>query len=344
MGSLHGDHHPQKSPQQPLSFIFKSTEAKHCTILQDKMPPFGKLYMREGNPRSIVQLAIAKANNLELETVEVPQPPAADYHKVNSLGKIPSFEGADGFILSETIAIAIYLTSQNEKTTLLGKTKQDYASILKWLSFANQEILPQLGGWYRPIKGLSPYNKKSVEDSSAAALKAMHVLEEHLLSTPTLSASASPWPISSLPFCSSEASRPSSTRSGALRTQTPSAGTRPSPPSQSSPQSPRLQPSLTKPSRTSHQQSQLHQRRRPQRQSRKRQRSQLPTKRRMSQRQLQSQSTHLRLSVAPTLSLTTGSASIPTRTPDQLLCPGSGRTQTSRSTLCGELTTSTTRS
>merc|ERR1711981_126101 len=181
MGSLHSHGDPQKSPQQPLSFIFKSTEAKHCTILQDKMPPFGKLYMREGNPRSIVQLAIAKANNLELETVEVPQPPAADYHKVNSLGKIPSFEGADGFILSETIAIAIYLTSQNEKTTLLGKTKQDYASILKWLSFANQEILPQLGGWYRPIKGLSPYNKKSVEDSSAAALKAMHVLEEHLL-------------------------------------------------------------------------------------------------------------------------------------------------------------------
>merc|ERR1711981_180352 len=224
MGSLHSHGDPQKSPQQPLSFIFKSTEAKHCTILQDKMPPFGKLYMREGNPRSIVQLAIAKANNLELETVEVPQPPAADYHKVNSLGKIPSFEGADGFILSETIAIAIYLTSQNEKTTLLGKTKQDYASILKWLSFANQEILPQLGGWYRPIKGLSPYNKKSI-----------------CWSTPTLSASASPWPISSLPFCSSEASRPSSTRSGALRTQTPSAGTRPSPPSQSSPQSPRLQ-------------------------------------------------------------------------------------------------------
>merc|ERR1711981_149471 len=206
MGSLHSHGDPQKSPQQPLSFIFKSTEAKHCTILQDKMPPFGKLYMREGNPRSIVQLAIAKANNLELETVEVPQPPAADYHKVNSLGKIPSFEGADGFILSETIAIAIYLTSQNEKTTLLGKTKQDYASILKWLSFANQEILPQLS---RPCTC-----SRSI-----------------CWSTPTLSASASPWPISSLPFCSSEASRPSSTRSGALRTQTPSAGTRPSPPS-----------------------------------------------------------------------------------------------------------------
>merc|ERR1712072_1032667 len=137
--------------------------------------------MREGNPRSIVQLAIAKANNLELETVEVPQPPAADYHKVNSLGKIPSFEGADGFILSETIAIAIYLTSQNEKTTLLGKTKQDYASILRWMSFANAEVLPSLGGWFRPLIGRDPYNKKSVEDSQKATDMKMKTMEDHLM-------------------------------------------------------------------------------------------------------------------------------------------------------------------
>jgi hypothetical protein len=73
------------------------------------------------------------------------------------------------------------VTSQNEKTTLLGKTKQDYASILRWLSFANSEILPPLGGWFRPILGRDPYNKKNVDDSSKAALKAVHVLEEHLL-------------------------------------------------------------------------------------------------------------------------------------------------------------------
>lgn len=73
------------------------------------------------------------------------------------------------------------VTSQNEKTTLLGKTKQDYASILRWLSFANTEILSPLGGWFRPILGRDPYNKKNVDDSSKAALKAVHALEEHLL-------------------------------------------------------------------------------------------------------------------------------------------------------------------
>jgi elongation factor 1-gamma len=49
------------------------------------------------------------------------------------------------------------------------------------MSFFNQEILPALGGWFRPLIGRDPYNKKSVEDSSKAALKAVSVVEEHLL-------------------------------------------------------------------------------------------------------------------------------------------------------------------
>jgi elongation factor 1-gamma len=63
----------------------------------------------------------------------------------------------------------------------LGKTKQDYASILKWLSFFNSEVLPPLGGWFRPLLGKDPYNKKSVEESSQRSLKAFKVVEDHLL-------------------------------------------------------------------------------------------------------------------------------------------------------------------
>jgi hypothetical protein len=33
---------------------------------------------------------------------------SADYLKLNKLGKVPTFEGADGFVLSECIAIAVY--------------------------------------------------------------------------------------------------------------------------------------------------------------------------------------------------------------------------------------------
>jgi elongation factor 1-gamma len=76
---------------------------------------------------------------------------------------------------------AMIVTSQNEKTTLLGKTKQDYASILRWMSFANSEVLPSLGGWFRPLIGRDPFNKKNVEDSMHAAIAKLKVLEDHLL-------------------------------------------------------------------------------------------------------------------------------------------------------------------
>lgn len=75
----------------------------------------------------------------------------------------------------------IIVAAQNERSTLLGKTKQDYASILRWMSFANSEVLPALGGWFRPLIGRDAYNKKSVDTAQANSLKAIGVLEKHLL-------------------------------------------------------------------------------------------------------------------------------------------------------------------
>ncbi|KAI1201022.1 hypothetical protein F5X97DRAFT_291081 [Nemania serpens] len=146
------------------------------------MAPFGKIFTRELNPRTTAILAVAKANGLELETVEVDaKNPGPELLKHNKLGKVPTFVGSDGYALTETIAISIYIASQNEKTTLLGKTKQDYASILKWMSFFNSEVLPSLGDWYRPLLGLIPYNKKNIDEAIKASQKAVAIVEEHLL-------------------------------------------------------------------------------------------------------------------------------------------------------------------
>lgn len=144
---------------------------------------FGKLYGFPGNPRTIVLQAIAKANNLDVELVhtEPAKGVSEDYRKINKLGRVPSFVGADGFVLTEVIAIAIYLTSQNEKTSLLGKTKQDYATILRWMSLANSELLGSLGAWFRPLVGRDPYNKKNVDDAIKNTEKAVAVLEDFLL-------------------------------------------------------------------------------------------------------------------------------------------------------------------
>lgn len=54
-----------------------------------------------------------KANKLNVELVKTSpvQGVSDDYRKLNKLGKIPTFEGADGYVLSESIAIAVYRKS-----------------------------------------------------------------------------------------------------------------------------------------------------------------------------------------------------------------------------------------
>lgn len=65
----------------------------------------------QDNARSTVLLAVAKENNLDIELVETRPPNVSqDYLKLNPLGRIPTFVGSNGFILTESIAIAIYCT------------------------------------------------------------------------------------------------------------------------------------------------------------------------------------------------------------------------------------------
>ena len=49
------------------------------------------------------------------------------------------------------------------------------------MSFANTEVLPKLGAWFRPLIGRDPYNKKSVDTAAAATEQAVTVLEQHLV-------------------------------------------------------------------------------------------------------------------------------------------------------------------
>lgn len=57
--------------------------------------------------------AIAKENNIDIENVETDPSKglSAEYKKLNPLGRIPTFEAPNGWVLSEVIAIAIYCES-----------------------------------------------------------------------------------------------------------------------------------------------------------------------------------------------------------------------------------------
>lgn len=63
------------------------------------------------NPRTTAILAVAKANGLDLDVVEVDTVnPTPEFLKANPLSKIPTFVGNDGYVLTECMAIAIYST------------------------------------------------------------------------------------------------------------------------------------------------------------------------------------------------------------------------------------------
>ena len=49
------------------------------------------------------------------------------------------------------------------------------------MSFGNTEVIRALAGWWAPLLGRDPYNKKNVEESQKATSKVVSVLEQHLL-------------------------------------------------------------------------------------------------------------------------------------------------------------------
>ncbi|CBF80147.1 STCT_EMENI Putative sterigmatocystin biosynthesis protein stcT [Aspergillus nidulans FGSC A4] len=140
--------------------------------------PFGTLYTRPFNPRSLAILAIAKANNLPLKikTITSFKDATEEYLQLNPLGKIPTFVGADGYVLTESIAIALY----DSNTTLLGTTGQEYASIIRWMAFGITEILPALGGWFNPLIGRANFNADNIYQSKDDTLARLKILDNHL--------------------------------------------------------------------------------------------------------------------------------------------------------------------
>lgn len=173
------------------------------------LPPFSLQFpkqpnqapTKQGNTRTTALLAIAKQNNLDIAliTTNPHQGVPAAYLALNPLGKIPTFVGTDGLVLSEVLAIAVYrkrrpaqhpprphkadhaVASQDTHGALLGASKRERADVLRWMSFANSEVLPPLGGWFAPLVGRAPYVEARVAAARAQTLRAVDVLEEHLL-------------------------------------------------------------------------------------------------------------------------------------------------------------------
>jgi len=75
------------------------------------------------------------------------------------------------------------VAKQDPNTTLIPKDLKAYAQVVQWCSFANTEILPSLGAWFRPTIGRDPYNKKNVDAAEVAVKKVLKYLDGVLRDT-----------------------------------------------------------------------------------------------------------------------------------------------------------------
>ncbi|KAJ1801383.1 Elongation factor 1-gamma, partial [Coemansia sp. RSA 2399] len=126
------------------------------------MAPIGKLNGPLPTFRSYKARVVAKYLGLELETtpdfnfgVDNKTP---EYLAKFPCGKVPTYDGADGFTLTDSSAIAYYVASKaGSDSPLLGKTAEETAEILQYILFAEADLTPAVIGVLAPLLGFRPF-------------------------------------------------------------------------------------------------------------------------------------------------------------------------------------------
>lgn len=145
------------------------------------MAPFGTIYSYPGNFRVQRAQVIAALNNLELSIPEFEMGVSnatPEFLAKFPLGKVPAFEGADGFTLVEGAAISAYIASAGPKAAqLLGDDLQTKAKVAEWTLYTETELVtystPALYLSYKFI----PYDAASQEDAAGRFERALGKIE-----------------------------------------------------------------------------------------------------------------------------------------------------------------------
>ncbi|KAG9304153.1 hypothetical protein G9A89_019715 [Geosiphon pyriformis] len=144
----------------------------------------GKVYSDLNNPRLYKILIVANYNNLEIDVNEYiigTHDQSPEFLEKFHHPKVPAFESADGLILNESGAIAYYVASHKEGTSLLGNNKKETSQVLHYVLFAETEILPHVNAWVYPILKITPYMRPAHNQAVENLKKSLNVLEKILL-------------------------------------------------------------------------------------------------------------------------------------------------------------------
>lgn len=109
------------------------------------MAPFATIYSYPGNFRVQRAHVIADLNGLELKDADFQMGVSnktPEFLAKFPLGKVPAFEAADGFCLTEGAAISAYLAGSGPKAAqLLGADLKTKALIGEWTFFTETELV-----------------------------------------------------------------------------------------------------------------------------------------------------------------------------------------------------------
>jgi len=148
------------------------------------MAPFGTIYSYPGNFR-VQRVQVAG----EFNGLEVVLDPTFEMRKTNTtpeflakfpLGKVPAFEGADGFCITEGAAIAHYVASAGPKASqLVGTSDVKTAALInQWSAFADSELIPNvLGAAVMTVYKFRPFDQTTYDshvDNLVRALKRLN--------------------------------------------------------------------------------------------------------------------------------------------------------------------------
>lgn len=125
----------------------------------------------------------------EFNSLEVVLDPSFEMRKTNAtpdflakfpLGKVPAFEGADGFCITEGAAIAQYVAAAGPKAAqLLGTTDLKTAALInQWVAFADAELTAAAGGVARmTFFKFQPFDQATFDMHAGNMLRALKRLE-----------------------------------------------------------------------------------------------------------------------------------------------------------------------
>uniref|UniRef100_A0A8B9UBA7 Elongation factor 1-gamma n=2 Tax=Anas TaxID=8835 RepID=A0A8B9UBA7_9AVES len=145
----------------------------------------GTLYTYPENWRAFKALIAAQYSGAKLRVLS--SPPHFHFGQTNRspdflrkfpVGKVPAFEGDDGFCVFESNAIAYYVSNEE----LRGTTRERAAEVVQWVNFADSDIVPPASTWVFPTLGIMHYNKQATEQAKEEVRRALAVLDARLRS------------------------------------------------------------------------------------------------------------------------------------------------------------------